>query len=135
MPLGRELRMNVTRAEGAAASGALKCAQQSEPQPTITTGGSVRAPPATGKSQNKDANKPATAERKAASKAVKVETRQQDQKRKIAKEQPGSDAKVAAEAPKASQTVNVGIHFVFTRGFHHNSCLSRVRKSRNRGIL
>jgi len=134
IPLGREMRMNVTRAEGAAASEALKCAQQSEPQPT-TTGGSVRALHATGQSQDKDANRPAKAERKAASKTVKVETRQQDQKRKITKEQPGSEAVAAAKAPKASQTVNVGIHFVCTRGFHHNSCLFRVRKSRNRGIL
>jgi hypothetical protein len=123
LPLGRELRMNFTRPEGTTASEVLKCAQQSDPQPTTTTGGSVRAPPAMELSQDKDTNKPANPERKAASKAVRPEIRRQVQKREITEKQPRSEAKAAAEAPKVPQMVKVRIHFVCTGDIHHDSPL------------
>lgn len=138
LPLGRELRMNPTRSESAG-SERPKYAQQSEPQPIASTGGSVRVQPAMELPRDKDANKPAKAERKAASKAVKVEirgqARQRSRKRNTAKNEPQRETEAATEAPNVPQTVEVGIHFVCTRGFYQDLCLSRLRKSRNRGTL
>ena len=109
LPLGRELRMNFARSEGAGSEWP-KCAQQSEPQPIASTGSSVRIPPA-------------------------MELRQQARKRNTAKNEPQREAKAATEAPKVPRTVEVSTHFVCTMGFYQDLCLSRLRKSRNRVIL
>ena len=120
LPLGRELRMTLPQSEETVASEGPKSAQRSEPQSSITSGGSsVRTPPV---SLDKGANKPTKSEQKAASKAVRKEKARE---KNIAEEKPQRES--------LPNDVKVSIHFVCTREFHHN--LPRLWKSRKRGIL
>ena len=131
LPLGRELRMTLPQSEETVASEGSKSAQPSEPQSSTTSGGSVRTPPV---SLDKGANKPTKSEQKAASKAVRKEKAREKNITEEKKPQ-RETLNATAEALKDPQTVKVSIHFVCIREFHHNLCLPRLWKSRNRGTL